>query len=313
MAKKCLYCYNELELESSDYHTKCSKKIFGMPTPPIIDFDESDISKMAEQLIQSHNAITGVQPKLSLSLSKNKNEEYQRFTVLGVLGNYILKPQTALYPELPEIEDLTMHLAEIAKINTVPHTLVRLKSGSLAYLTKRIDRAKFGKIHLEDMCQLTERLTEEKYNGSYEQIAKTIIKFSANPLLDVINLYEIVVFSYLTGNADMHLKNFSLIHNTNGDVTLAPAYDLVATAIVNPEDKEDLALTLNGKKHNIRKSDFSKSFKVVGLEEKQLQNIFTKMQKAQTKWLEMIDKSFVSDATKEKYRELVIKRVGVIS
>jgi serine/threonine-protein kinase HipA len=148
---------------------------------------------------------------------------------------------------LPEIEDLTMHLTTLAGIKTVPHSLIRLKSGNLAYITKRIDRNKKKKIHMEDMCQLTERLTEDKCHGSYEQIAKAVLKYSVNPGLDVINFYEQVVFSYLTGNADMHLKNFSLIDRPEMGYTLSEAYDMVTTALVNPADKEDLALTLNAK------------------------------------------------------------------
>ncbi len=117
---------------------------------------------------------------------------------------------------MPEVEDLTMHLAKIARIKTVPHTLIRLQSGDLAYLTKRIDRVKKAKLHMEDMCQLTERLTEDKYHGSYEQIGKAIQKYSATPGLDLIILFEVVLFSFLTGNADMHLKNFPnqlLVHD----------------------------------------------------------------------------------------------------
>lgn len=134
---------------------------------------------------------------------------------------------------MPGVEDLTMHLAEIAKINIVPHSLIRLKSGQLAYITKRIDRVDKQKLHMEDMCQLTERQTEHKYLASYEQVAKAILKYSANPGLDLVNFSELVLFSFLTGNADMHLKNFSLIYDpTNGPV-LSPAYDMLSTALVN--------------------------------------------------------------------------------
>src|SRR5690606_38986653 len=141
---------------------------------------------------------------------------------------YILKPPTPHYQQLPEVEDLTMHLAALAKIKTVPHSLIRLQSGKLAYITKRIDRTKKGKLHMEDMCQLTERLTEHKYQGSYEQIAKAILKYSALPGLDLVNFFELVVFSFLTCNADMHLKNFSLIQQPGMGMVFSPAYDLVA-------------------------------------------------------------------------------------
>jgi serine/threonine-protein kinase HipA len=133
---------------------------------------------------------------------------------------------------LPELEDLTMHLASVSGIETLLHSLIRLSSGSLAYITKRIDRPAKGKFHMEDMCQLTERLTEHKYKGSYEQIGRAILKYSSNPVLDVVNFFEQLVFSYLTGNADMHLKNFSLIKKPEVGWSLSSAYDLVPTALV---------------------------------------------------------------------------------
>ncbi len=178
-----------------------------------------------------------MQAKLSLHLTGTSKEgSDRRFTVVGLWGGYILKPPTATYPQLPEVEDVTMHLAQLAKIKTAPHSLVRLQSGSLAYLTKRIDRTNKGKLAMEDFCQLTERPTEDKYRGSTEQIAKAILKFSATPGLDVVNFFELVLFSFLTGNADMHLKNFSLLEQPGLGMTLAPAYDLVNTALVNPTD-----------------------------------------------------------------------------
>lgn len=253
--------------------------------------------------------ITGVQPKISLDISTDKKKnEPKRFTIAGLWGGYILKPPTRQYPQLPEVEDLTIHLASIAKIGVVPHSLIRLKSGKLAYITKRIDRSKSGKLHMEDMCQLTEKLTEDKYRSSYEQIAKTILKYSTNPGLDLVNFFEQVLFSFLTGNADMHLKNFSLIRLPGTGTILSPAYDLVATTLVNPADDEDLALTLNGKKKKIRYNDFVAAFNTLKLEPKQQQNIFKKMEQAKEKWIEIIDISFLSDDLKAKYRQLIEDR-----
>jgi serine/threonine-protein kinase HipA len=206
---------------------------------------------------------------------------------------------------MPEVEDLTMHLAELSKIPTVPHSLIRMQSGTLAYITKRIDRTKKGKLHMEDMCQLTERLTEQKYDGSYEQIAKAILKYSSNPGLDVVNFFEQVLFSFLTGNVDMHLKNFSLFNRPGIGYILTPAYDMLATTLVNPEDKEELALTLNGKKRNIRRNDFTTAFKIIKLDEKQQRNIFDKFDKAILRWNDLIDTSFLDNKMKDAYKELV--------
>lgn len=247
--KRCLFCYQPLTEIETDFHPSCSRKIFEQPVPPELPYTEAQMAELALKVVQTQVTVTGVQAKLSLHLESPEGKRApKKFTIVGLCGGYILKPPTRHFPQLPEVEDLTMHLARLASISVVPHSLIRLQSGSLAYITKRIDRVKTGKLHMEDMCQLTERLTEDKYHGSHEQVAKVILKYSRNPGLDVINYFEQVLFSFLTGNADMHLKNFSLIKIPGTGHVLSPAYDLVATALVNPADKEDLALTLNGKK-----------------------------------------------------------------
>ncbi|CAM4197222.1 type II toxin-antitoxin system HipA family toxin [Cytophagaceae bacterium 50C-KIRBA] len=308
--RKCLFCYQSLTSNEQDFHAVCSKKIFGQTTPPILAYSEDDVERLAEEVIQSQTAITGVQAKLSLHITGNSKEGTERrFTIVGLWGGYILKPPTSLYPQLPEVEDLTMHLASIVKIKTAPHSLIRLQSGNLAYITKRIDRIDKRKLAMEDLCQLTERMTEDKYHGSYEQIAKTILKYSSTPGLDVVNFFELVLFSFITGNADMHLKNFSLLEQAGLGITLSPAYDLVNTTLVNPADNEELALNLNGKKTKIKKQDFVAAMKTQYLDEKQQHNIFNKMIKALPKWVELIDKSFLSDEFKEQYKAIISDRI----
>ena len=310
---RCLYCYEALAADETDYHERCSKKFYGQAVAPVLAYTEAEMSALADQVIKSHVAVTGVQPKLSLALTSGNKAEPKRFTIVGLWGGYILKPSTTDYPHLAEVEDLTMHLAAIAKINVVPHSLIRLKSGNLAYITKRIDRTPEGKLHMEDMCQLTERLTEDKYHGSYEQVAKAIRQYSATPGLDVVNFAEQVLFSFLTGNADMHLKNFSLVHQPGTGAVLAPAYDMVATALVNPDDKEDLALTLNGKKKKIKKSDFVVAFDLMQLDAKQQENIFNKMNRAKQPWLEFIDISFLNGDHKDAYKAILHERFQRLS
>ena len=302
---KCLFCYKELNSDEIDFHTTCSKKIFGTLTPPILPYTRAKIKELAEQIIRSQTTVTGVQPKLSLDIERINNNN--RFTIVGLWGKYILKPQAEKHSQLPENEDLTMKLAELAKIKTVPHSLIRFADGELCYITKRIDRTKNGgKLPMEDFCQLTERLTEHKYRGSHEQIAKTILKFSIAPKLDLVNFWEIVIFCFLTGNADMHLKNFSLYENT--DFQLAPAYDLLSTALAIPEDKEELALTLNGKKNKLNRKDFETAALNSGLEQKVIENIFAKFQKTIPDWDLLIDNSFLSYEMKENYKNLIQKR-----
>ncbi|MDD4922629.1 MAG: HipA domain-containing protein [Bacteroidales bacterium] len=306
---RCLYCYQPLSENEVDFHASCNKKIFGSATPPELPYHENQMKDLALRVIQSQMTVTGVQPKLSLNLTDGENKkEPKRFTIVGLWGNYILKPQAEKYPQMPEVEDLTMHLAEIAKINVVPHSLIRLKSGQLAYITKRIDRIDQQKLHMEDMCQLTERQTEHKYLASYEQVAKAILKYSTNPGLDLVNFSELVLFSFLTGNADMHLKNFSLIYDpTNGPV-LSPAYDMLSTVLVNPEDDEDLALNINGRKKKINRKDFELAFNTMKLDAKQQANIFAKMEKVRNKWFDFIQISFLSPDFKEKYILLINER-----
>ena len=307
----CLFCYQPLAANEQDFHASCSKKIFGQPTPTELPYSEEDLEPLAKKVIQSQTAVTGVQAKLSLHITGNPiggNE--RRFTIVGLWGGYLLKPPTAWYPQLPEVEDVTMHLAQLAKIKTAPHSLIRLQSGNLAFVTKRIDRTKNGKLAMEDMCQLTERLTEDKYHGSYEQIAKTIQRHSVTPGLDVVNFFELVLFSFLTGNADMHLKNFSLLEQPGLGMVLSPAYDLVNTALVHPADEEEMALTLNGRKKKLTKQDFVPAMNTLKLEEKQQEMIFNKMAKAWPRWQELIDRSFMSVEFKEQYKSLLKERMN---
>lgn len=301
--RNCLFCYQPLAENEQEFHATCSKKIFGQPTPPALPYSEEDLEPLAREVIQRQTAVTGVQAKLSLHISGNNKEgAARRFTIVGLWGGFILKPPNASYPQLPEVEDVTMHLAQIAGIKTAPHSLIRLKSGSLAYITKRIDRTRKGKLAMEDMCQLTERLTEDKYHGSYEQIGKTIQKHSVTPGLDVVNFFELILFSFLTGNADMHLKNFSLLEQPGIGMTLSPAHDLVNTNLVNPTDIEEMALTLNGRKKKLKKQDFLAAMTTLKVNEKQQENIFNKMTKALPKWMELIDRSFMSDGFKKQYK-----------
>ena len=307
--KRCLYCYNLLDEDTVDFHPGCSKKIFESAVPPLLPYSEDEMLKLAEKVIKSQTTITGVQPKLSLEIEKvSKNSGPKRFTIVGLWGNFILKPPSEIYNNLPELEDLTMHLAEISDIESVHHSLIRLKSGSLAYITRRIDRTKSSKIHMEDMCQLTERLTEHKYHGSYEQIGKAIIKYSENPGLDIINFFEQVLFSFLTGNADMHLKNFSLIDLPEIGYVLSPAYDMVASSLVVVGDDEELALTLNGKKKKIRRKDFLEAIGRFDVDQKSVENIFSKFQRSFSAWNEFIEISFLPSEMKKEYKEIIRNR-----
>lgn len=307
---KCLYCYKELREGEVDFHKACSKKFFGVPTAPELPYSLDELDTLAAQVIKSQTTLTGVQAKLSLHL--DRHEGSKRLTIVGLWGDFIFKPQTQSYKTLPENEDLTMHLAEIAKIKVVPHTLIRLQDGTLGYLTKRIDRTSEGdKIPMEDMCQLTERQTEYKYKSSYEQIAKVIAKHSYVPLLDLTDFYEQVFFNWLVGNNDMHLKNYSL-YAPKGKWVLTPAYDLLNVSMVNPKDTEELAITLNAKKKRIKKSDFVRAMETSGISPKVFDNIIAKYRKLLPKFNEIIDISFMDKEDKEIYKQSIASRLARI-
>jgi serine/threonine-protein kinase HipA len=304
---KCLYCYQELEEGQKDFHPHCARKFFGTKDVPLLEYRHEDLDRLAEQVIRAQTSLTGVQPKLSLNLSKH--DGCSRLTIVGLWGDYIFKPQTERYPQLPENEDLTMHLAEAAKIKVVPHSLVRLADGKLGYITKRIDRTKNGeKVDMEDMCQLTLHPTEYKYKGSHEQIAKTIVQYSSTPKLDLTNYLQLLLFCFVTGNNDMHLKNFSLYRPSEGYL-LTPAYDLLNVAIANPKDQEELALSLSGRKTKLRLNDFLIAAKTMGVEEYVVLRLIEGLQKTLPKWQTLIRLSFLSEDMKMAYEELITSRL----
>ncbi len=305
---KCLFCYRPLNAGEIDFHPTCSKKYFGTKEVPSLDYTLKEIDSLASQVIEEQTSLTGVQPKLSLHL--NKHEGSQRLTIVGLWGGFIMKPQTEMYPQLPEVEDLTMHLAEVAKIDVVPHTLMRMVDDSLCYVTKRIDRTSKGeKIAMEDFCQLTERQTEYKYKSSYEAIGKAILRYSSVPKMDLTNFMEVLLFSWIVGNNDMHLKNFSLYEPKEGKPRLTPAYDMLNAAIVNPRDKEELALTLNGKRSKIKADDFIKTATTLGLPENVMSNLLAKYKALEEKFITCIKDSFLTEALKDAYMELISRRI----
>ena len=308
---KCLYCYKELEEGQKDFHPGCARKFFGTSDAPLLEYRREELDALAAQVIQAQTSLTGVQPKLSLNL--HKHEGSNRLTIVGLWGDFIFKPQTDAYPELPENEDLTMHLAEAARIKVVPHSLIHLADGSLGYITRRIDRTKKGeKIDMEDMCQLTLHPTEYKYKSSCEQIAKAIADYSSTPRLDLVNFMQVLIFSFVTGNNDMHLKNFSL-YRPKALYQLSPAYDLLNVAIANPKDKEEMALSINGKKARIKLADFLKASDTMGIEQRVTLGLINGLRDAMPAWIDLINNSFLSDEMKQNYLDLISRRMDVLT
>ena len=305
---KCLYCYKELNANETDFHKACSKQFFASATPPLLTLNKEQLETLAKEIILKSIAVTGVQPKLSLQLEKTRNET-PRLTLVGLYGDYILKPPSEQYPCLPENEDLTMHLAEIAGIHTAAHSLIRLSSGELAYITRRFDRKNGQKIAVEDFCQLTETLTEHKYRGSVEKIGKLVRQFTTNKGYEQQRLFELILFCYLTGNTDMHLKNYALIENALGQYELSPAYDLLSTVLVL-SDEEESALTINGKKNRLKRTDFDSLAKSLQINEKTIAAIYQRFTKILPIWQQFIERSFLSAEMKKQYSNLIIAKLA---
>ncbi|MBX2960090.1 MAG: HipA domain-containing protein [Flavobacteriales bacterium] len=307
---KCLICYKPLTPQETDYHVKCIARVFGVKQIPEFDIDEKKLSDYAKKIIGANRAITGVQPKLSLWLEETKKSI--RFTIVNDKSNYIIKPQSETYLSLPENEDLCMHLANELGIEVAIHSLVRLKSGKLAYITKRFDRDKTNKISCEDLCQLTETLTEHKYRGSYEKVGKTITQYSTQSGLDILHYFQLVLFSFISGNADMHLKNFSMMEKKDGTFCLSPAYDLVSTHLVIKGETEQMSLNLNGKKNKISRKDFDALGLNLKLTEKQIQNCYNLFINRLDKLNWWIDNSFLPTEHKIDLKKMVSERIELL-
>ncbi|MFD2904848.1 HipA domain-containing protein [Sphingobacterium anhuiense] len=310
---KCLYCYKELGEREIDYHPKCSKLFYGTEEPPVLPYRLDEMEFLARESVQRSITVPGVQPKLSLGWIKNLLTDGQRgrLTILDALeGNYILKPQNALYSQMPENEHLSMKLAELFNIKTVPYAMIRLITGELCYITKRIDRNVDGsKNHMIDFLQILE--LENKYKGSMELVGNMIGKLSNHTLLDKRRFFELTVFNFIIGNNDMHLKNFSMLNDSSMGWVFSPAYDLLNVKIIFPKDKEDTALLLGGKKMKFSKGYFNRLAEVLGLNDKQVKTVYKRILEWNPKALQLIDISFLNDDNKSAFKTLVEERASL--
>ncbi len=314
---KCLCCgqiIKDTEQSERGWHKSCIRRFFGTNEMPLIDVSESELEKLVDETVNQGLTVPGVQKKLSLHLSK---EECARLTLVDYPTGFILKPQTRDFEHLPEAEDLVMRMATVLGIKTVPHALIEMgdSSGELAYITKRIDRD-FGKktykmYAMEDFCQLAGRQTEDKYKGSYELCAKIISRYSGRPGLDLSELFIRILFFYISGNSDMHLKNFSLIETAPGlrGYVLSPAYDMLPVNLIMPEDKEMLALTLCGKKKNIRRADFLEFADNIGLGDITATRIIDKLMLKRETLIQQCEESHLTEDMCRGMIELLTERM----
>lgn len=313
---RCLCCGKTLSTPNeSGWHKACIKRFFGTTELPEIDINNETLNLLATETTNKGFTVPGVQKKLSLHLVSDGSKP--RLTLVNYPTGYILKPQVAEFEALPESEQLIMEMADMAGISTVPHALIK-GSGGLAYITKRVDRNltkdNIEMLAMEDFCQLDLRLTEDKYRGSYERCAKIIKKYSSRIGIDITEFYIRLVFCFIVGNSDMHLKNFSLIETTEGsqEYVLSPAYDLLPVNANLPEDKEQFALTMNGKKMHILKGDFLKFASTCDIPRKTAIKLIQNLVSYTPKWLKMCDDSILPDDLKERLRQIIIERTEVL-
>ena len=310
---KCLYCYQELGPGQVDFHPACARKFFGMSTAPLMPYTRDNMSELARQVIRTSASVTGVQAKISLDVDRGGKNEPARFTIVGLWGKYIFKPQSPKYRCLPELEDLTMKMADVAGIKTAPHSLIRLADGEIGYITRRMDRdARGRKISMLDLCQLTNRLTEHKYFGTYPQLAETIKKYSSAPMLDVQRFWEVVLFSWITGNSDMHCKNFSLLDTGGREYVLAPAYDLLAVLLADPDDTDEMAMTftIGGEKTGFCRQAFLDVMTGSEISAAVSERLIDSMVSHISEWKSLIAQSLLPDDLKTAYRQLLSDRLG---
>ncbi|MGD9367814.1 MAG: HipA domain-containing protein [Desulfobacteraceae bacterium] len=247
-------------------------------------------------------SIQGVQPKLSAVFNTRK----KGFELVDTGGRYILKPQNPQYRQLPENEDLSMRLAATAGIQVPLHGLIYSKDGSMTYFIKRFDRVGKKKIAVEDFAQLMGLSRETKYDASMEKVAKVIDRFCTFPAVEKIKLFKLTLVNYLIGNEDMHVKNFSLM-TRDGKVWLTPAYDILNTTLVLSAPKEEIALSVKGKKSKLDAGILIDYFggRRLGLNLKSVASVVDDLVQAMAAWESLIEVSFLSDTMKTKYRQLL--------
>lgn len=314
---KCLCCGKDIDKNGENcWHKSCIKRFFGATKLPEIEIDDVTLKKLADETVNSGFTVPGVQKKLSLHLISEKKSP--KLTLINFPTGYILKPQVTQYENLPEAEHLVMSMADITGITTVPHALIG-NNGTYAYITKRADRIikddRVAMLAMEDFCQLDLRLTQDKYKGSYERCAKVIERYSSRVGLDMTELFMRLVFSFVTGNSDMHLKNFSLIETSenSGEYVLSPAYDLLPVNVILPADIEQTALTLNGKKRNIRRKDFYSFSYKCGISKNSAEKMINKVVSLKEKYKIMCFDSLLTDHMKENFSGLIDERCAILS
>lgn len=303
--KRCPITY-EIISDQEDYsHAGLKSLAAKLNHLKILDYSAAE--QRAEAIARvGKMSIQGVQPKLSARLKIQEG----KFELVDQYGQYILKPQSEYYPNLPENEALTMSLARLFKLDVPLHGLVYSKDNSMTYFIKRFDRkGRHNKLAVEDFAQLSQQTRDTKYNSSMEKVTKILIDYCSFPKIEALKLFKLTLFNFLVGNEDMHLKNFSLI-TTGNLITLSPCYDLLNTTIAQQNAKEELALPLNGKKNNLKENDFFDYFALqqLSLNNKTVLSVRDEVKKILPQWKLLIRQSFLPKLMQEKYLTLLEER-----
>lgn len=287
---RCLVCYQKTDDVHAIYHEQCARDVFRVPWIPTIAIDHANIHQSAVAMA-GHMSISGAQPKVSACLDRT-----HRLLVLAQhSGEFILKPPST-FPKIPENEALCMQLAKLAQIAVPPSGLIKTTDNTLVYLVRRFDLlAEQKKLHVEDFAQIMNVPSAPsylKYEGSYETLARSIQSNCTNTTLELLVFFERLLFAFLIGNGDMHLKNFSIIYQENGDLRLSPAYDLLSTKLVIPKES-DMALHMNGKKNKLTRVDFEIFGHNIGLAQKTIQITLNSFEKLHDPFAKLVKESFL--------------------
>lgn len=309
---RCMICYQPLKKTEDIYHPGCMKRVFQKMISPIVSLNEELLTALANQQINMKLAVPGAQKKLSLGL--NGEGRSTRLTMTDMWGNFIFKPEGQA-PHLPANEHLCMQLARLSGIQTEDSALIPVSDGTIGFIARRFDRGPKGeKYHQEDFCQILGRESYNKYNGSIEQIGNALKAHSDFPGDNLYRLLEVIVFNFLIGNVDAHLKNFSILYETPKGMNklLSPGYDFLSTDLYLNDDEES-ALAINGRKNNLRKKDFLALANYVGIRDKILLKLIEKFESFLPEWQDLIMKSFLPEQKKMEFIALIDNRMRRLS
>ena len=287
-----------------EYDPKTLRAMFGKPVRPIIAISSGEIAHEAQKLA-GKLSISGVQPKLSVRL------EGDHLVPVARQGQFILKPQTQDFAELPQNEYLCMMMGRRFGLRTAPCLLLELADGTPAYLVKRFDRFTKGrrveKLACEDMHQILGG--PDKYAGSHEQIAQAIRQHCTFAPLELQRLFEVTIFNFSVGNGDAHRKNFSLLTSDDRTTALSPAYDLVSSRLAIPDESDELALTINGKRNRLRRADFRALAEHLDIASSYAERKIANLLDLQATFTEMVTASQLSDPLRVRLAEIIIDRL----